>query len=170
VDARRTGHVAVVLGLGAVMVTAVFLVVAGIGRNTQIDRLRHHGVPVEVTVTGCRGLLGGSGSNGAGYACQGTFVLDGRRYRRAVPGNRLLAPGSQLSLLTVGDDPGLLADPTVVEAEHPSARVFVLPAVLFTTAVAAGALALRRRKAQTALRSVRDPAGGGRRGEGAGGV
>jgi hypothetical protein len=171
VDARRAGHVALVLALAAVGAAGVFLLVAGIQKNAQIAQLRHDGVSVEVRVAECRGLLGGSGSNGAGYACWGTFTLAGQRYTEAIPGNELLTPGSRLRLVTIAGDPGVLAAPGVVANAHPSARVFILPAALFALLVAvAGALVLRRRDAQPALRSLPDLGGGTRFGEAVGGV
>ena len=85
---------------------SVALYVAGARKNAQIADLRQHGVPVEVTITGCQGLLGGSGSNAAGYACRGTFTLDGRRDDEALPGNTLLSPGTKVRAVAVPGDPG----------------------------------------------------------------
>lgn len=80
VDVRRVARVGGVVCLGALSVLAVTLLLAGVEKNAQITRLRQRGVPVTVTMTGCIGLAGGSGSNLAGYECRGTFRLDGRRY------------------------------------------------------------------------------------------
>ena len=71
VDVRRIARVGLVILLVGVTVLAVVLIVAGVHSNNQTNRLRNDGVPVTVTVTGCLGLLGGSGSNAAGDACQG---------------------------------------------------------------------------------------------------
>lgn len=159
------------LGFVAVVTTAVFLVVAGVHRNDQIAGLRHDGVAVEVTVSGCQGLLGGSGTNPVGYACSGTFTLDGHHYRAGIPGDSLLAPGTRLRMLTIGGDPGPLTTPAALSAEQPSAKVFVLPALLLG-AVAATAIVLvwRRGGAQPALRSLPGFGGGRRLGGAAGGV
>lgn len=173
VDARRAGRVVVVLGLLSVVVAALFLVVAGVQKNDRINALQREGVPVQVTVTGCRGLLGGSGSNPVGYSCWGSFTLSGRRYSEGIPGDALLAPGSQLRMLTIADDPGPLAAPGVVAAARASASVYVLPAVLFgavVVSVTAAALVLRRRAAQPALRVLPGLGGGKRLGEAVGGV
>ena len=62
VDVRRAGRVVVAVCLVALAVTGVILLVAGVQNNDQIDNLRHHGVPVAVTVTGCLGLMGGTGA------------------------------------------------------------------------------------------------------------
>ena len=79
---------------------------------------------------GCLGLLGGSGSNAAGYSCRGTYTLDGQRYyRRAAPGPRLHRPGSTVAAVAVPGDPGPRLSPaSMVDApKHSSAGVFVVP-------------------------------------------
>ena len=68
----------------------------------------------------CLGVLGGSGSNAAGYSCRGTFVLDGQRYSDTIPGDTLLAPGTTVRLVTVESDPGLIATIQQVESDHTS--------------------------------------------------
>ncbi len=109
VDVRRVGRVAVGLCLVALAVVAAILFVVGAHKNAQITRLRQHGVPVTVTVTGCLGLLGGSGSNAAGYACKGRFVLDGHRYLESVPGNVLRPVGTKVRAVAAAGDPPLLS-------------------------------------------------------------
>ena len=94
VDARRVGHAVVGICLTALAATVIVLFVAGIQKNAQITRLRRQGVAVEVTVSGCLGLMGGSGSNLAGYECKGTFSLDGHRYSDAIPGSAFYSPGN----------------------------------------------------------------------------
>jgi hypothetical protein len=118
-DRRRAGHV----------IVGVFTV-AGVHSNNHTDELHDHGVPVTVTVTGCLGLLGGSGSNAAGYACHGTYVLDGRRSTVSLPGTSFHRPGSTIPSLAVPDDPALVSPDSVIDHQHSSAGVFVLPAVL----------------------------------------
>ena len=66
---RRLVQGALGLVMVTLAVTAIVLTVAGIHSNDQINRLQTQGQPVTVTVTGCLGLLGGSGSNAAGYSC-----------------------------------------------------------------------------------------------------
>ena len=171
VDPRRAGRLLVVLALVSVAVAAAILLVAGVRNNDRITRFQQDGLPVQVTVAGCRGLLGGSGSNPVGYSCSGTFTVAGKRYSAGLPGDALLAPGTHVRLLTIADDPGPLATPAVVAREHPSARAYILPAVLFgLVAVYAGALVLRRRSGQPASRSLPGLGGGRRLGEAAGGV
>jgi hypothetical protein len=171
VDARRAGRVAVVLVLVALGATALFLLVGGMQKNAQVTQLHNDGVPVEVTVSDCRGLLGGSGSNPVGYTCSGSFTWAGHRYTESIPGDSLFSPGSRLRMVTIASNPGLLAAPGVVATERSSARVFIFPAVLFgVVALGTGAVVFRRRRAQPALRSLPGLGGGRRLGEAVGGV
>ena len=94
IDGRRIARVLLGLVLATLAVLVVVFTVIGIHNNRQIDQLRNQGVPVAVTVTVCQGLLGGSGSNSAGYSCRGTYELDGHRYDEVLPGTALHAPGT----------------------------------------------------------------------------
>ncbi|MHB1710834.1 MAG: hypothetical protein ACYCV7_05465 [Acidimicrobiales bacterium] len=146
VDIRRAGRVVIAIGLAVLAALIVVLFLAGEHRNAQINRLRHHGVPVDVTVTGCLGLMGGSGSNLVGYQCRGTYMFAGHRYDEAIPGVAFHAPGARLPGITVAADPALFTTAGTLATEHASARVFVLPLVLFGVEVLlAGAVLLRRR-------------------------
>jgi hypothetical protein len=148
VDLRRTARVVVGICLTALVVLAVVLLAAGLHTNSQINRLHHQGVPVSVTVTGCSGLIGGSGSQNAGYVCTGTYVVDGTRYVQTIPGTAVFyRDGTTFQGVVVPSDPKLLSTPAQVAAQHASARVFLLPAVLVLIAVAWGAaLVIRRRR------------------------
>jgi len=104
-----------------------------------------------MTVVGCTGLLGGSGSNGAGYACHGTFSLEGRTYDDAIPGNDLLQPGAKLAGVTVKRDPALFTTAARLPTQHASASVYVAPIVLTVALVvvlALVALLWRRHRAR----------------------
>jgi hypothetical protein len=130
VDLHRVGRVIVGVSLVALAVLVAVLFTAGAQKNAQITRLRQHGVRVEVTVSGCLGLLGGSGSNAAGYACKGSFPLAGHRYTESIPGNTFYRPGATVRAVTDPDDPGLLSTAGMVATEHPSWTVFILPGAL----------------------------------------
>jgi hypothetical protein len=104
-------------------------------------------VVVDIRVTGCLGLLGGSGSNAAGYACRGSFTLDGHRENEAIPGNILRAPGTRLRGVSVPGDPALVTTTGALAGEHASGRVFILPTILaIILALFVGGLVLRRRR------------------------
>ncbi len=146
VDRRRLLWFAVVAVIAGLVAGSVALYVAGARKNAQIDDLRQHGVSVWVTISGCQGLLGGSGSNAAGYACRGTFTLDGQRDNEAIPGDTLLSPGTKIRAVAVPGDPGLVSTPAVLAGEHTSAGVYALPSVLAALAVLALAVALTFRR------------------------
>ena len=117
----------------ALTAAVVVLFVAGLQKNAQITLLRDQGVAVEVTVSDCFGLMGGSGSNLTGYECRGTFTLDGHRYDDPIPGGAPYSPGTTLQAVSVPEDPALLSTPRAMAAQQASWRVFVLPVLLLTT-------------------------------------
>jgi hypothetical protein len=132
--------------LVALAAAAVVLFAVGAHKNDQITRLRQNGVDLQVTVTTCLGLLGGSGSNGAGYACKGTFTLGGHRYDENIPGNILRPPGSKVRAVAVPGDPPLLSTAHDVAIQHASWTTFLVPTILLIVLVLlVGALLLRRR-------------------------
>ena len=139
VDVRRAARVLAGAGLAALAVLVAVLFWAGARHNSRIDRLREDGVPVTATVAQCRGLMGGSGSNLAGYECTGSLTLDGRRFEVTLPDGALHARGSAVRLITVPGDPTLLATPAAVRSERTSSGVYVLPAVLLAVLVALSA-------------------------------
>ena len=146
IDGRRIGRAIGVLLLVALVVVAVVLAVAGAQKNNQIDRLRHDGVPVTITVSSCLGLLGGSGSNAAGYTCRGTFTAAGHRYTEGIPGNTLYPPGMTIRAVRVPGDPALVTPLTVLATEQASWRVYLLPAVLLAAAALLLALLVYSRR------------------------
>jgi hypothetical protein len=143
---RRLVQVAVGVVMATLAVTAIVLTVAGFHSNDQINRLQTQGQPVTVTVTGCLGLLGGSGSNAAGYSCHGSYQLDGHVYFEPLPGSAFYRPGTKLASIAVPGDPALVAPVAVVNAEQVSSGVFVVPIVLGVMLLALiGVLLLRSR-------------------------
>jgi hypothetical protein len=151
-DRRRLVAVALVLLVVGLAVVSAGFYVGGAHKNAQVADLKDHGVPVELTVTGCLGLLGGSGSNVAGYACRGAYTLDGHRHVEQIPGNTLYPPGTRVRGVAVPGDPGLVSTARIVAGEQVSNGVYILPSVLAALDVVAvaGALVLRRRTARTA--------------------
>ena len=147
VDARRIARVAAVLALAALLGTSVALFVAGERKNAQVADLRAHGVAVVVTVTSCRGLLGGSGSNPVGYTCSGSYVVGGATYRQTLPTSTLYATGARVTLVAARDDPALLSTRALVDAQRVSWRVYLLPSVLLVAFLGAVGLGAWRRRA-----------------------
>jgi hypothetical protein len=150
-DVRRVGQAVGGLCLVALTVAVVIFFVGAVHKNSQIADLRAHGVPVPFTITGCLGLLGGSGSNQAGYACRGTFTLDGHRYNEPIPGNTDHPPGTVLRSVTVPGDPALVRTERDLAGEQTSAKVFIFPAVLLVVLLLlVGLLLWRGRQKQRA--------------------
>jgi hypothetical protein len=141
--------VAVGLCLVTLAVLVIVFTVAGVHRNSQINELRHDGVPVTVTVTHCLGLMGGSGSNAAGYSCTGSFTIHGTRYTETLPGSGFHDVGSTVTATVVPHDPALVSPNSILRSEHASNTVFLLPLILLVVLallVALVALVRRRRR------------------------
>jgi hypothetical protein len=153
---RRLAQGVVGLVLVTLAVTAIVLAAAGIHSNDQINRLHTQGQPVSVTVTGCMGLLGGSGSNAAGYSCRGTYQLAGRVYREPLPGSTFYRPGTKVASIAVPGDPALVSPVGIVNSQQVSNGVFVVPIVLGVILLALIAVLLLRsrprRRASTSPR------------------
>ena len=148
VDPRRVGRVVIGLCVVVLSVLVVVLFVAGFQRNARINRLREHGVATTITVSGCSGLLGGSGSNAAGYACRGTYSVGGHRYSEVLPGDSFHRSGSTVQGVTVPNDPGLVSTASVLAGEHTSWKVFILPsALLIVLALLVSVVVVKRRSA-----------------------
>jgi hypothetical protein len=151
-DARKVGQVVVGLCLVTLAVLVVVFTVAGIHNNSQINKLRHDGIPVTVTVTKCLGLMGGSGSNAAGYSCTGSFTIHGTRYTEPLPGTERHDVGSAVAATAVPSDPALVSPNSVLRSEHSSLSVFILPLVLLVVLALLIALIVvvrQRRRGQT---------------------
>lgn len=142
VDARKARWVALALVLVTLLVLGVVFTIAGIRKNDQIQELRTHGVPIDVTVTSCVGLLGGSGTNFVGYSCTGAYTVGGKRYSELLPGSAPHARGAVIHAVVVPSDPALISTAALVSTERPSWGVFVLPLVFFMTVVLASAFSL----------------------------
>ncbi len=151
-NARKVGQVVVGLCLVTLAVLVVVFTVAAFHRNNQINELHHDGVPVTVTVTKCIGLMGGSGSNPAGYSCSGSFTLHGTQYTEALPGSGFRKIGSTLEATAVPNDPALVSPNSILDSEHASFSVFVLPLILLAVLVLLVALIVlvRRRRSEDA--------------------
>lgn len=157
IDPRWALRMVVGVSLVAVTVVASLLLAAGVKKNSQAVSLHDRGVPVSVTVSGCLGLLGGSGSNAAGYACKGSYTFAGQHYRQDIPGNKLLHPGDVIQGVIVPGDPRLLSTPAAVADQHASWRVFIAPAILFALVLFALAVVVagrRRRSSRVPVESV----------------
>ncbi|HZU71218.1 MAG TPA: DUF3592 domain-containing protein [Acidimicrobiales bacterium] len=145
VDAAHIRRAALGLVMAGLAMTTGLLFWAGVRHNDAATRLRQDGVAVEATVTGCRGLMGGSGSNLVGYTCTGSFSLAGRSYRAGLPGSAPHGVGDRVRVITTPEDPTLLVSAGDVASEHSSWSVFVVPSLLLAALMALAALALSGR-------------------------
>lgn len=160
VDPRQLARFALLILVVVVVVLVIVLYAAGARKNAQVTKLRDHGVPVVVTITQCRGELGGSGSNGAGFVCRGAYRLDGRRYVESIPGDTRYDPGTSIKAVSVVADPRLVAPAATVASEHASATVYVLPTVLLAALLATcGVLLYRLRRRRARPADVDSPGG-----------
>jgi hypothetical protein len=137
INAPRFGRILIVLGMVALLVTGVLLLVGGAHHNAQITRLQHDGVKVQITVTSCIGMAGGTGSTPASFTCQGNFVLSGHRYHELIGGQTAeVNAGATVKGVAIPDDPALVSTASSVAASHTSFAVFLLPIVLLAIFVA----------------------------------
>ncbi len=150
VDIRKAGQVVVAVCLVGLAVLGVILTVAGINSNNQIDNLKHNGVPVAVRVTGCLGLIGGTGQSGAGFTCTGAYTFDGRLYHQNIPGLAFHKPGTTIRGIVVPSDPALLSTPGELARQHASWTVFIIPGLLLLVVVAVLVIVLIRRSGRSA--------------------
>ena len=108
-----------------------------------------HGVPVDVTVTGCLGLMGGTGAQAAGYSCTGTYTLDGTQYHQSIPGPGLPCAGQHRPRGSPSRaTPSCCRRPDQLARQHASWRVFVIPGLLLVSwsVVRVGLVVLRSRR------------------------
>jgi hypothetical protein len=150
VDPVRAGRAVLALVLVALVVVGIVLLVAGYRKNSQVDDLRAHGVPVTVTVVGCLGLMGGSGSNTAGYECTGSYTPSDqskKTFVEGIPGSTFYRSGTKVTGVVPSDDPGLLSTPSAVASSHTTYTLYLVGAVVLGVAAAIVVwLLLRRRR------------------------
>lgn len=81
----------------ALVLTALVNVLSWRNDNQRYQRLSTSGIAVIVHVGTCTGNLGGSGSNGAGFTCTGSYVVDGQSLTATIAAEAdFLAPGTSL--------------------------------------------------------------------------
>ena len=150
VDPRRVAWVLGVLVVLSLVVGAIVFAVGASSNDSTTARLRHHGVPVEATVTSCTGISSGVGMGVEYYDCSGRYSLDGATFVEPIRGSRAqLPPGQQVAALAVPGDPASLALPG--SAHSASTGSWATAAALGAGAllVAAVLLVLRRRGRDT---------------------
>jgi hypothetical protein len=145
IDSRRAKRVVVWIGVGVLAALVIILTITAIHKNDGIDRLARHGVPVQVTVTGCVALASGTGATIVGYTCRGTFTLDGRLHHDAIGGSTIQhAVGQTLRGVTDPSNPGILSTARAVATTHASWTAYIAPGIALVLLILVGALVLWR--------------------------
>ena len=159
-DVRKLAQLFALIGLLILYALSAWLYVAGARSNNQWNELHDNGVHVTARVVACLGLLGGSGSNAAGYSCTAAFYLDGQRHVDHLPGTTEFTFHQLVPVVVARTDPGLIALARTLPDQKASAGVFVLPTVLLVLAVAGSvvlAIDHRRLKAKRAAQAAAAP-------------
>lgn len=139
-DSRRVLVVVVGSCLAILAAVAVALGIGAVDQNSRNTHLQHHGVAVDVSVTGCIGVLSGTGVTVASFNCRGTFTLGGHTYTDTIRGSTAqLAPGAIVKAVADPDNPSVLSTAQSVAAAHPSWRALILPGVLLVVAIVGAA-------------------------------
>ena len=146
VDTARAGRIAVAVALVALVAVGSILLVAGYRKNAQVSALRSQGVPVQITISHCLGLMGGTGSSPAGYECTGSYTYHGTHYVEGVPGSTFYPDDAVVAGVVASGDPGLLSTPSTVASSRTSYTLYLVAAVLFASAAGIGGWILVRRR------------------------
>ncbi|HEY0871675.1 MAG TPA: hypothetical protein VGD55_14850 [Acidothermaceae bacterium] len=131
IDTRRLFRVFVGSAVVALVALVVALTIEAAHKNSRIDSLQHHGVPVDVTVTKCLGILSGTGITVTTFQCNGSFNLDGRSYNAVIAGSNLNhSPGDVVKAVADPKHPTSISTATSLVNTHSSWRAYTAPAIL----------------------------------------
>jgi hypothetical protein len=128
-DARPVVRVILVGVLLALLTIIIALTISAARENARADTVRHRGVPVQVSVTGCQGISSGIGMGIEYWECRGTYHLAGRSYNEVMGGSRAhLQDGQTVSATAVPGRPGLLS--TAKVGTYSDLAPYIAPIVL----------------------------------------
>ena len=145
-NGRRIAFVLGALGLAVLISVTAVVAASAASANSQIDRLRSQGVPVEMTVTGCLDISSGIGMGIEYWQCRGTYSLGGRSYEEVIGGQRqLLDAGQRIAVVALPGHPALVSVPQALRRRHSYTLVEVLAAVTVAWTLAGVALVARDR-------------------------
>jgi hypothetical protein len=119
------------IGLVIFAVVVVISFLSAANDDARISRLKSHGIAVAITNVGCVGNLGGSGSNGSGYTCTGTYEVNGTKYREVI--RSMTAYSSPTTAVRGVVDPSQHSSvelATSVKTSSSSLSVFIAPTLL----------------------------------------
>jgi hypothetical protein len=153
----RGGRVAAIVAVSCAIVLAAVAVALAVGaahRNARFAALRHNGVPVTATVTGCLAISSGVGMGIEYWQCRGDYTVAGRTYNEVIGGSRqLLERGQTVDAVASSAHPTVVATAAAVSKAGTSGTSYAVPVVLGAAAVAlvAGWLVLSRRSRRRRL-------------------
>lgn len=131
IDTRRLFRVVVGSAIVALSVLVVVLAVEAVHKNSRIDSLQHRGVPVDVTVTSCFGILSGTGITVTTFQCSGTFNLAGKIYHAVIAGSDANhQPGDVVQAVADPKHPTSISLASSLVNAHSSWRPYIAPTVL----------------------------------------
>jgi hypothetical protein len=132
VDPRRLFRVLIGLAIGVLAVLVVVLAIQAANKNSRIDGLQRRGVPVDVTVTSCLGILSGTGITVTSFQCSGSFNLAGHTYNALIAGsNANHQAGDVVKAVADPKHPTSVSLPSSLEKQQSSWRAFIGAGVLF---------------------------------------
>lgn len=128
---------------------AVYFAVAGSRESSRLSTLRHRGVPVTATVTGCVGISSGVGMGIEYWQCRADYTLAGQTFDEVINGNRaLLETGQRVGTIAVPGEPSLLSTVSSVNGHDSSQTDNTIAVVLGSLAVALAVGWLKRERAR----------------------
>ncbi|HEY5265186.1 MAG TPA: hypothetical protein VIJ40_00065 [Acidimicrobiales bacterium] len=147
---RRAKFVVGALGLIALAAVLVVSFLSVTNDNARIDRMKASGIPVTITVTNCRGNIGGSGSNSAGYTCRGDYSVGGATYHELIGSMATFsAPGTAVHGVADPSHHSTVALSSAVKSSKASDGAFVPLGLLTLVFVALSLVFLGRARRPT---------------------
>ncbi len=135
--------------VAATLLTVSFISAAS--TNARITRMQSHGIHVEVTVTNCVGQIGGSGSNNAGYVCQGTYRARNTQYHETIGSMTTFAPfGASVAAVADPAKPSTITLAAALRHSSASDGAYLVPSALSLAFVVGVAVVVRRRRREAA--------------------
>jgi hypothetical protein len=140
IDPRVLAAILIWLLVGVLAALAIYFAVAGSRESSRLSTLRHRGVPVTGTVTGCVGISSGVGMGIEYWQCRASYTLAGQTFSAVINGSRgLLETGQRVGAIAVPGEPSLLSTVSSVHGSGSSETDSVIAAVLGAVAVVVGA-------------------------------
>lgn len=140
INPRRLANILIWIVVALLVAFSAYYGVAGAQENGHLNTLRHKGVPVSVTVTGCVGISSGVGMGIEYWQCSGSYALGAQTFNEVIRGSRrLLDAGQRIDAIAVPGQPSLLSTVSSVRGQHSSTADYIACAVLGAIGVVLGA-------------------------------